>query len=146
MGDILAIPAADGAFFLAAVVARNNFGTALGLFDGTYPAKPVSASQHPPVVPVPVYVDDEAVVSGRWPIIGHDDGLRELFPTDPEIFHPPRADRPALGPYGAGETVDGHLRQLSEEEAREAGLFDPDFTQGYLWEYLEDRLNASLRN
>jgi hypothetical protein len=146
VGDILAIPAADGQSFLAVVVARNNFGTAVGLFDGTHPAKPVSALKHPPIVRVPVYVDDAALVSGRWLIVGHDDGLRKLFPANPEIFYPPRDDRPARGPYGSAETVDGHLRQLSEQEAREVGLFDPGFTQSYLWEYLEDRLNATLRN
>ncbi|MEU0880478.1 hypothetical protein ABZ345_17890 [Lentzea sp. NPDC005914] len=93
--------------------------------------------------PSPVDADDEAVQSGRWPIIGHDDDLRAEF-DEPEIFHPPREDRPNLGPHGAAETAAGNLRLLTEQEASEAGLSEPGFTQTYLWEHLEQRLDADI--
>ncbi|WUH93818.1 hypothetical protein OG900_29350 [Streptomyces sp. NBC_00433] len=140
-GDVVAIPAADGAHHLAVVLARDDFGTAFGLFEGTHPLKPVSAAHHPAPVPTPLYADDEAVRSGRWPTIGHDDDLPAAF-AEPEILHPPRADRPNLGPHGAAETAAGRLRPLTEREAREAGLSEPGFTQTYLWEDLERHLDA----
>jgi hypothetical protein len=146
VGDIVAIPAANGRYFLAVALDRNVFGTALGLFEGTHPAQAISVSRHPPTAPRPVYVgdDEEPVASGRWRIIGHDDGLRELFPAKPEIFHRPRTGGPlpSVGPHGAAETPDGDLRPLSEEEAREVGLMDPDFRQAYTPDQLERRLDA----
>jgi hypothetical protein len=145
-GDIVAIPTANGRYFLAVTLDRNVFGTALGLFVGTHPPQAISVSRHPPAVPRPMYVGDEeeALASGRWRIIGHDEGLRELFPAKPEIFHRPRADvpMPSVGPYGSAETPDGDLRPLSEEEAREVGLMDPDFSQAYTTDELERRLDA----
>ena len=146
VGDILAIPARDGGHFLAVVLDRNAFGTALGLFEGTHPPRAVSAAKHPPVVDRTVYVGEEAVASGRWRVVGHDDDLVELFPAKPEIFHRPDPDLldDSVGPHGAAETPDRQVRQLSEREAREVGIFDPDFTQIYLGEQLEDRLNKQL--
>jgi hypothetical protein len=142
-GDIVAIPATNGQYHLAVVVTRDDFGTAFGVFEGTHPVKPVSAANHPHPEPIPLYADDEAVQSGRWPIIGHDDDLPAKF-SEPEIFHPSRDDRPNLGPHGAAETASGKLRQLTENEARKAGLLEPGFTQTYLWEYFEQRLNTNI--
>jgi hypothetical protein len=143
IGDILAIPARDGGHFLAVVLDRNAFGTALGLFEGTHPPRAISAAEHPPVVNRPVYVGEEPVASGRWRVVGHDDDLVELFPAKPEIFHRPDPDLldDSVGPHGAAETPDRQVRQLSERESREIGIFDPDFNQIYLGEQLEDRLN-----
>jgi hypothetical protein len=146
VGDILAIPARNGGNFLAVVLDRNNFGTALGLFEGTHPPRAITAMKHPPVVDRPVYVGEEAVASGRWRVVGHDDDLVELFPIKPEIFHRPDPDLldENVGPHGAAETPDRQVRQLSEQEAHEVGIFDPDFTQIYLGEQLEGRLNKQL--
>lgn len=146
VGDILAIPARDGRHFLAVVLDRNTFGTALGLFEGTHPARAISAAEHPPVVDRPVYVGEEAVASGRWRVVGHDDDLVKVFPPKPEIFHRPDPDLldDSVGPHGAAETPDRQVRQLSEREAREVGIFDRDFIQIYLGEQLEGRLNKQL--
>ncbi|MGO1053089.1 hypothetical protein [Crossiella sp. CA198] len=143
-GDIIAIPAANGAYHLAVVVAQDNFGTAFGLFQGTHPAKPISATHHPPVHPIPRYVDDEAIRSGRWPAIGHDNALLAKFRT-PELFHTPHEDFPDLGPHGAAETASGNLRPLTKEEAQEVGLTKPSFRQAYLWKRFERLLNEDLK-
>ncbi|RKN35808.1 hypothetical protein [Streptomyces hoynatensis] len=143
-GDIVAIPARGGGHHLAVALERNVFGTALGLFTGVHPARPVSASRHPAVDPRPVYVGEEAVASGRWPVVGRDPGLCALWPPAPEIYHRPVADvpMPGIGPYGAAEKPDGTLRELGEAEAREVGVLDPGFHQLYLGTQLEQELDA----
>src|SRR5262245_50994242 len=146
VGDIVAIPARDGECFFAVVLAKNAFGTAYGLFEGKNRLKPVSKNSHPAVNPRPVYSADDFIESGRWKIIGHDEGLLSLFPEEPEIYHRQRADRPnpLLGPYGAGETASGKLRQLTREEAEEIGLLSDEYRQSYLPDTLETYLNAIL--
>ena len=146
IGDIVAIPARDDRHFLGVVLDRNAFGTALGLFEGTHPAHAISAADHPPVVGRPVYVGELGVARGRWQIIGSDRGLVDLFPAKPEIFHRPDPDLldDSVGPHGAAESPDRQVRQLSEQEAREVGIYDPDFVQIYPSEQLEDRLNKQL--
>jgi hypothetical protein len=147
VGDIVAIPARNGDYFFAVVLAKNAFGTAYGLFEGTSRLKPVSKDSHPAVNPRPVYSADDLIESGRWKIIGHDEGLLSLFPEEPEIYHRQRADRPnpQLGPYGAGETASGKLRPLTREEAEEIGLLGDEYRQSYLPETLENYLNAKLK-
>ena len=147
VGDVVAIPAKNGEYFIASVLAKNRFGTAYGLFDGTSRLKPVSASSHPRPKRHPMYSGDRLVASGRWKIIGHDEGLLSLFPAEPEIYHreqviPGGAE---IGPYGSGETAEGRLRHLTLEEAEEIGLLRGDYNQAYLEEDLEDHLNSTLR-
>lgn len=141
-GDLVAIPAEDDRHHLAVALARDVWGTALGLFKGTHRALPVSPSHHPDIEKHPVHVDDEAVASGRWRIVGHGDDLVDLFPSPPEIYHVPRKDFPtsAVGPHGAAEAPGGKLRQLTEAEAREIGIFEPGFQQIYNGTQLEKRL------
>jgi hypothetical protein len=147
VGDIVAIPAANGEFHIAVLLAKNAFGTAFGLFKGTRKPRPISKDPPPPVLLPPLYSDDRQIESGRWLVIDHDDSLRELFPADPEIFHRQHADQPnpALGPHGAGETAAGRLRPLTKEEAEKVGLLRDDFRQTYASETLEKYLNTALR-
>jgi hypothetical protein len=138
VGDIVSIPAPDGKFFLALIVAKNSLGIAYGLFEGTHPPQPVSADAHPAARPRPVYEGDEAIASGRWKVIGHEPGLLQLFPGEPEIYHysDPETGRPALG-----ETAAGEIRELSEDEAREIGLEDESYRQFLLPDQLERYLS-----
>ncbi len=138
VGDLVAIPASKGEFYVAVVIAKNRFGVAFGLFEGRHPAAPVTIAKHPEVRRHPVYSGDPAISSGRWKVIGHDDALRALFPNNPEIFH--RAG-PATGPHGIGETADGAIRELSEEEERELGLRDGTYDAILLTDELEQYLN-----
>lgn len=142
VGDVVAIPAADGGHHLAVVVDRTVFGTALGLFRGTHPPRPPRPDSAPPVVEHPVYTDDDAVAAGRWGVVGHDEDLAQLFPRQPEILHRPRPDMASagIGPYGAAERPDGSLRDLDEEEARARGVLEPDFQQVYAGAQLERHL------
>jgi hypothetical protein len=147
IGDIVAIPATNGECHIAVILAKNAFGTAFGLFKGTRKPRPILKDPPPSVLLPPLYSDDRQIESGRWPIIGHDDSLRELFPADPEIFHRQHTDQPnpALGPHGAGETAAGKLRPLTKDEAEKVGLLRDDFRQTYASETMEQYLNATLR-
>jgi hypothetical protein len=150
VGDVVAIPAENGEYFTAVVLAKNAFGTAYGLFEGTSPLRPTSGESHPSPRAHHVYSGDEAVASGRWKIIGHDDSIRGLFPAEPELYHRPRAgvaDRsvPPIGRYGSAESPSRQLRHLTKEEAEDVGLLRDDFEPIYLTEMLEDRLNRELR-
>ena len=131
-GDIVAIPAPGGDYFTAVVVTRNQAGTAYGVFRGTRGAEPVSASDRPEVIPHPIYSGDELVNDGSWPIVGHDEGLLELFPEEPEVFRgaPLMPDvEPEAGEFGSAETPSGQRRDLTEEEAEEIGLTDGTYSE-----------------
>jgi hypothetical protein len=141
VGDVVAIPGPGKTSFLAAVVAKNRFGTAFGLFEGTHdPADVPTATNHPKPLPHPVYADDDPVTSGRWRVIGHDPALAELFPSDPEIYH--YSDEES-GKAASAETADGTLREVSDKEARDVGLADESYRQVYVAEQLERRLADS---
>jgi immunity protein 26 of polymorphic toxin system len=144
VGDIVAIPINEGAYVLASVVAKNQFGTALGLYKGQGKLRPLSIDSHPPVRPHPVYTGEESIASGRWEIIGHDKNLLPLFPSNPEIYHQQnlKDPHPQLGPFGSGETADGNLRELSKSEAQELGLLDGGYTQVLLPDSLEAMLKS----
>lgn len=145
-GDIVAIPAPGGGHFTAVVVARNQLGTAYGLFRGVRDEEPVSASSPPEVVRHPIYSGDELVKDGTWPVVGHDEGLLELFPREPEVFYgePLMPDiEPDTGPHGSAETPAGERRDLDEEEADEAGLTDGSYREFHpaetVADYIADR-------
>jgi hypothetical protein len=83
-GDLPAIPAGRSGYRLAVVVARNRFGTALGIFPGTSPQPRLpTAVQKAAPGPHPVYTGDNLVHEGVWRVIGHDETLLALFPTKP---------------------------------------------------------------
>jgi hypothetical protein len=147
IGDIVAIPAKDGEYFIGCVLAKNTFGTAYGFFEGTSQSKPVSAASHSPAKRYPIYSGDDFIASGRWKIMGHDANLLTLFPAEPEIYHRENiiSDGPEIGPYGAGETASGRLRQLTKEEAEELGLLSGAYSQVYLAEEMEKHLNDTLQ-
>jgi hypothetical protein len=150
VGDIVAIPAKNGEYFIAIILAKNVFGLAYGLFEGTSNLRPVSIHSHPPVRRHPIYSGAEFIANGRWKIIGHDEELQSLFPAEPEIYHRKQAIPGApeleamIGPYGSGETASGRLRDLTKEEAEEVGLLSGEYEQIYLPGSLEKYLNAKL--
>jgi hypothetical protein len=125
-GDVLAIPARNGGCHMAVVLALNRFGTALGLFHGTCAQGRLDADLRRVPRKLPVYTDNGRVADGIWKIVGHDDSLLPLFPSDPPIYHRPNA-WPGIadtGEFGAAETADGTLRLIEPDEAREVGLQD----------------------
>lgn len=138
-GDVVAIPAAPGGHRFAVVLTQNRFGTALGLFDG------ISSRERPAFRsprPYPVYTEDSLVKKGEWKIIGHDEELPKLFPTDPPIYHRPAA-WPGIdtGDFGAAETADGTLRLIGAEEARAVGLSDGSYRTSYPAFFLQRQLD-----
>lgn len=147
VGDVVAIPAKNGEYFLAVILAKNRFGIAYGFFEGTSKLKPISMASHPPVKRHSVYSGDELIANGRWKIISHNKELLSLFPSEPEIYHTGQniVSGIEIGPYGSGETASGQLRPLMKEEAEELGLFSGQYRQIYTPAYLEIYLNSKLK-
>jgi hypothetical protein len=152
VGDVVAIPTEGGGFHTAVILAINKYGVAYGIFEGASKLpRPVSSDFHPPPRKHPVYSTDEFVASGRWPVVGHDEGLRALFPAEPEMYYRkqviPGAERAMekIGPYGTARTASGGKRDLTQEEAEELGLLDGTYRQTYQPEQLEKHLGAGPR-
>lgn len=142
-GDVLAIPAAAGGYRLASVVDRNRFGTALGLLRGTAEFPRIGGGTPAVRWRHCFHTDDEQVAAGVWKIVGHDEGLRELFPRPSEIYHGTDLEWPGvdLGEFGAAESAQGELRLITEDEARGVGLIDGSYRQSYVSEYLQQALD-----
>ncbi|MBP0018076.1 MAG: hypothetical protein J7647_11020 [Cyanobacteria bacterium SBLK] len=145
-GDIIAIPANNNAFFLACILAKNVFGTAYGLFEGTFQLTPNVFHKYPKTLKYPIYSGDEFVASGRWKIVGRDEKILALFPDEPEIYHAKQIVDVGIpiGLYGSGETASGKMRDLTKEEAEEIGLLSNSYQQVLLEEELEDYLNKKI--
>jgi hypothetical protein len=142
-GDVLAIPAKDGGYHMAVVVALNRFGTALGLFQGTSAYGWLDLHLRRAPRKSPVYTDNGRIADGTWRIVGHDQSLLALFPSNPPIYHRPNA-WPGIadtGEFGAAETADGVLRLIRPDEAREAGLQDGSYQQTHQAAWLQKRLD-----
>ena len=154
VGDIVAIPAIGGGFHLTVVLARNSFGTALGILRGVH--RRPAADPQLPLEPsgVHVYTDEQLVKQGEWQVVGRDAALLAGFAAEPEIYHAPRSGVSVrgsafVGPNGAAETAGGVLRQIDAEEAARVGLTDGTYRQVRLGEYLPnflaDTLSGELR-
>jgi len=142
-GDVLAIPAEGGGYHMAVLITRNSFGTALGLFTGTSAQGRLDAGLRRAARKYPVYTGSELVVDGTWKIVDHDDGLLELFPSDPPIYHAPDSDPDEdNGEFGAAETAEGAIRLIGPDEAREIGLQDRTYQQFILAPYLQKQLDV----
>lgn len=140
LGDVVAIPAAAGGYHPAVVLGRNRFGTALGLFAGTSPNGRVGRLRNAPRHPV--YTEESLIKNGTWPVVDHDDSLRELFPADPPIYHRPNAWPDVdTGEFGTAETAAGTLTPISEDEAREIGLTDGTYRQTSHAAFLQKQLD-----
>lgn len=146
VGDIVAIPALDGKYFIALVLSKDAFGLAFGLFQGSHQARPLSINAHPPTMKYPIHSDDRLIVKKQWRIVGHNADLCVLFPAEPEIYHYPRTGKgyEKIGPYGSGETASGKLRDLTHEEAEEIGLLNESYRPFYMSEHLGKFLNSKL--
>ena len=142
VGDIVAVPVGPDRYRHVIVVAKNGFGTAAGILDGPGPLHPTAPLRRTGLRPV--YVGEESIDDGSWPIVGHDEKLLEHFDRDPEIFHRNNPDLPdpMIGPFGSGETASGRMRELSEAEANEIGLLDRSYSQVLLPQQLEDFLKS----
>lgn len=145
LGDVVAIPAKNGGYRIAVVVARNRFGTALGFFRGEFAVPRLGASRSG-VASVPIYTDDQLIAVGVWRIIGHDVDLLDLFPRDPEIYHAPDIwPNLDLGEFGAAETADGGIRPIGAEEADVMGVRDGSYRQVHMSEQLQRLLDDGLK-
>lgn len=134
VGDVLAIPVEEEGHRLAVVLARDRFGTALGIFQGMFPLPRIGGRHLPAASPQPVYTDEQLIASGDWRVVGHDESLTVRFPKEPEIYH--RADTLPPGTvaseYGAAENAAGRLRAVGRVEAEAVGLLDGGYRQVHL--------------
>ncbi|MGW1735849.1 hypothetical protein [Streptomyces sp. NPDC001999] len=141
IGDIVAIPAKAGGYRIAVVVARNRFGTALGLFRGVFKVPRVRA-QRSNISGIPIYTDEQLIAAGVWLIVDHDESLLEFFSSEPEIYHAPDVwPNRDFGTFGAAETADGEIRPIGEEEANAVGIGDGSYRQVHMSEYLQRLLD-----
>jgi hypothetical protein len=149
VGDVVAIPAQRGGYHLAVVVARNRFGTALGLFYGTSPLPRLGPAARRAPRPHPVHTNDRLIVTGVWRVVDHDETLLSLFPAEPEIYHKPGQWSDIgidTGEFGAAETADGTIRLIGPDEAREVGLLDGTYRQVETADFLQRRLDEEDKN
>ncbi len=144
IGDVVAIPTSNGAFYAAIVISENRFGTALGVFLDPHLQADINLVRSERRLPYAVYTGQAAVKSSRWPLIGHRPDWLNLFPAEPEIFHSKRdvlnATNPQIGPHGSAETPAGKLRSLSADEAAGVRLTSGLYQQLFLESFLENQL------
>jgi hypothetical protein len=141
-GAVLAIPASDGGYHMAVVLAHNRFGMALGLIRGTSAQGRLDAGLRGAARKYPVHTSRDLVADGTWKVVQHDESLLALFPSDLVIYHRPNAwSGIDTGQFGAAETADGTLRMIGPDEAREVGLHDGTYRQTCHAAYLQKRLD-----
>ncbi len=145
IGDVVAIPANEGGFHFATIVARNRFGTAIGVWRGIRTTPVVRTADEPIALRV-LYTDEYSIRDGTWPIAGHSQQALSLFPAEPEFYYPPSDDHPAtspkLGEFGSAVTANGSRRDVSREEAERIGLLDGRYQQVYSGRIVADELAA----
>ncbi|MFI8338474.1 hypothetical protein ACIF8W_00060 [Streptomyces sp. NPDC085639] len=145
VGDVLGIPATDGSWYAAVVVARNRFGLALGLFQTRFEFCPSMHSEGFVPHGFPLYTDDAMLSNGSWEVIGHDDTLVAHFSPDPEIYHSPGFwPGVDVGEFGAAESPSGDIRLIGREEARAVGLAAGTYQHSYMSEFLGQSLGGLM--
>lgn len=144
IGDVIAIPSRQGDFHFASVLVKNRVGTGLGVWRERRRVPALDKSVIPSASRV-VFTDEVAIRSGAWPVVGHDEAARSLFPDDPETYYYPSTVHypgvPRIGEFGSAERSDGTLRDVSRDEAQRVGLLDGTYERGYLSDYLPDVLD-----
>ncbi len=158
-GDVVAIPAASGNFYLLVFVGSfpGPFGDVFGVIMDRHEIRPLPVDWKPEVLSRLIQTDLRPISSGQWRIIANRPDLLALFPRYPEYFHSKEGidrDDPRIGPFGSAESPTNYegemdregvvdystgtekcvMRHLSERESREIGLDEKDFFQDGLEE------------
>ena len=147
-GDIVAIPASGGLYYLVIFITKNTFGHAFGVFQGRHALKPPAADWKPDRWRLPIYTGDRLIASGRWLVVANRKDLLQLFPGQPEAFYDKefRKYDDRIGPFGSAESPSGTLRALTKEEAESVGLIGGTYERGLLGEEFEALLEEKLGN
>jgi hypothetical protein len=151
VGDVIAVPTSDHDYHLVVLVCRNRFATAFGLFHGRYPLRTPPVDLAARATAAVRYSSEDAIATRRWRIVSHDEHLLAIFPADPEIYHapqPPFPGLPRIGEFGAAETADGQLRDLTSAEARTidlGGSYQQYYEQGQFERALPELLARHSR-
>jgi len=148
IGDVVAIPSSKGNYYFASILIKNREGTGLGLWREKRRVPVLDASLTPSASRI-VFTDEVAIRNGTWPVVGHSDVARALFPDDPETYFFPGEQYPGaprIGEFGSAEQSDGTLRDVSREEAERVGLLDGSYKQSYISDCLPDVLDEERGN
>lgn len=149
-GDVIAIPASNGEFFLVVFLTKNA-GLAFGIVDGTHRIRPIDDNWNPKTLKHAVYSGDRLLREGRWRVVGRCEHICERFPDEPDMYLDAAShnesfpDNPTK--YGVALLAGGATRHVSEQEAREVGLLTGDYEQHYdgsrFEKYLEGKIKPS---
>jgi hypothetical protein len=147
-GDIISIPLDSASsehsfFYMLVLIEKNQFGFAFGLFSGIFKHIDIHQIHHLKIKKYPIYSGTRFISNRKWAIIGNNPKALSLFPNHPEIFHYKiyNQDDENIGFFGSGESPNGTLRDLTEQEAIEIGLFSERYESTYLEEELKQALH-----
>jgi hypothetical protein len=146
-GDIVAIPASNGEYFLVVFLAKT-IGYAFGIVEGTHRITPIADNWNPKTLKYAVYSDDRLIREGRWRIVGRCERLCERFPDKPNLYLDAKKNN-LLRPedpteYGVALVAEGY-RHVSKREAEEIGLLSGDYKQFYDDEEFEEYLERTMK-
>jgi len=145
-GDIVLVPSDNHLYFILAFLTTNQFGLAYGVFRRKFKELDININRitELSIRKYPVYSGNQFIANGNWRIIGNNPKVLSLFHKNPEIFHNKQyhKDNEDIDPFGSGESPDGTLRDLTQQEAVKIGLF----TENYETSYLEWELEQKLKN
>jgi hypothetical protein len=143
-GDLVAVPASDGKYYLGVFITKNRFGHAFGFFRGLWPRRPPKVDVVLVPCGLPIYTGLHSLWDGTWRLVGHRSDLLAHFDADPEIYHAkrhhPQDDR--IGEFGAAERASDELRSIDASEAVRVGLLDGSYESGVLAKMIANVLKA----
>jgi len=144
-GAVFAVPRSDGRFGFVIHICTNEFGIAFGMFRDIGEEPRLDEKPNVREGQKIVYSEDELIHSGRWVHAGRRTDLLELFSDCPEILHEPAEGEEELArPFGIAESPTGDIRELSKNEAKQAGLLDGFYFQFLMSGQVEKVLETGI--
>lgn len=141
IGDLIAVPASLGGYYMGVALERNRWGLAVGFFTSRAPVPRIPALGSAGTV---IHTDEESIRDGSWKIIVNAPDLIVRFPTPVTIYHDGFVKAPGVdyGEFGLAETSAGYLRKVDREEASRVGLLDRTYRQSRMSETIAPYLDS----
>lgn len=120
-GTVVGVPLGNSETGAMIYLSSSSIGDAYGLLRGSWSEQQIRASEwNPPVFPSPIFTASKFVHDSKWHALGSRPDLIGRFYPPESLYHP---SEESLGvphsKFGLAESPNGHLRKLSQEEARE---------------------------